>query len=132
MRKVTRKRFIAVICWFVAINLSLAPVVHASIIMFDGTDHQSASIGHNCDQEITDLKGSSTHQHDGHMKGAAKMDSEHGNGTTCKLLCSVSVSVLNQGNISTFGFEKSIRWLLIDTPALNPSFLSRLERPPKP
>ena len=130
MRKVTRKRFIAVICWFVAINLSLAPVVHASIIMFDGTDHQSASIGHNCDQEIADLKGGSTHQHDGHMKGAAKMDCEHG--TTCKLLCSISVSVLNQGNISAFGFEKPNRWLLIDTPALKASILTRLERPPKP
>ena len=130
MRKVKRKRFIAVICFIVAINLSLAPVAHASMIMFGEMDNQSVSIGHSCDQEIVDLRGNSTHQHDEHKKGAAKMDCE--NGTTCKLLCSVSVSVLNQGNVSATGFEKSNRWLIIDTPALNSSFLSRLERPPRP
>jgi hypothetical protein len=129
MRKVTRKRFIAVICCLVAINLSLAPVVHASMIMFGGTDNQSVNIGHNCDQEIVDLKGSSTHQHDEHMKGTVKMDCEHG--TTCKLLCSVSVSVLNKGSFSAPGIEKSIQWFPIDTPDLKISFLSRLEKPPK-
>lgn len=126
MRKVTRKRFIAVICYFVAITLSLAPVAHASLVVLDGSVNQSVENGHNCDQQAIDLENSSTHEH---MKGAVTTDCEHG--TTCKLLCSASVSVSHEENISTLSTINSNRWLPIDISALKSSFLSRLERPPK-
>ena len=129
MRKATRKRFITFICYLVAINLSLAPLAHASLVMFDGSVNQSVEIGHHCDQQTIDLEHSSTHQHNEQTKGAVKTDCEHG--TTCKLICSASVSVLHAGTISPIGLEKSNRWNLIDTPALHSSFLSRLDKPPK-
>jgi hypothetical protein len=129
MRKVTRKRFIAVICYFVATTLSLAPVAHASLVVLDGSVNQSVENGHNCDQQAIDLKNSSTHQHNEHMKGAVTTGCEHG--TTCKLLCSASVSVSHEENISALSTINSNRWLPIDISALKSSFLSRLERPPK-
>ena len=119
MRKVTRKRFIAVICFIVAINLSLAPVAHASLALFNNSETQSAGVGHNHDQGASALKDGSTHQHMEHVNGGMKMDCE--NGATCKILCSVSISVLQHGNISTTGIDLSNRWFSIATPSLKSS-----------
>ena len=130
MRKVTRKRFIAVICFFVAINLSLAPVAHASLALLVDSETQSTEMSYNFDQSASTLKNNSTHQHKEHVKGGMKIDCE--DGTTCEILCSVSVSVPHQGNLSTAGIDLSNRWFAINTPSLKPSFLSRLERPPRP
>jgi hypothetical protein len=130
MRKVTRKRFIAVISYLVAINLSFAPMAHASLTLFDGSVNQSVETSNNCDQSSTDLKEDSTYQHKDHVKGGMMMDCE--NGATCEILCSVSVSVLHQGNISIAGYGQLNRWFTIYTPTLKSSFLSRLERPPRP
>ena len=127
MRKVSRKRFISVICCFVAVSLSFAPVAHAALVIFEGSPVQSIkNIQHN-DKSIAALHDGSTHQHKEQMQSAVDCE----NGTTCEILCSASISVLHQDNLSVPGFENPNRWLSHDTLALKSSFLSRLDRPPR-
>jgi len=127
MRKITRKRFISVICCFVAVSLSFAPVAHAALVIFDGLPVQGIEISLHHDTSVTAVQDGSTHQHQ--ELGQSGVDCE--NGTTCKILCSASLSVLHHNNLSVSGFEKSFRWFSLDTLALKSSFLSRLERPPR-
>ena len=127
MRKVTRKRFISVICCFVAVSLSFAPVAHAALVIFDGSPVQSIETSQHHDKSVTAPQDGSTHQHKDQMQSAVGCE----NGTTCEILCSASISVLNQHNLSAPGFENSNRWVSHDTLPLKSSFLSRLDRPPR-
>ena len=127
IRKVTRKRFISVICCFVAVSLSFAPVAHAALMLFDGSPVQDIEISLHHDTSVAALPDGSTHQHQ--QQGQAGVDCEKG--TTCKILCSASVSVLPHNDLSAPGFEKSFHWFAVDTLALKSSFLSRLEKPPR-
>ena len=130
MLKVTRKRLSTLIYCLVAMNLLLAPVAHASIMTLSET-HNHTSTDHHCDSDKADLLSavSSKNQHGNHMNGNMSMNCDNGN--TCKVLCSISVSMLYPGDSSIIGFEKPNRWHLKNPPSLRSSFLSRLERPPR-
>lgn len=125
MGKATRKRLGILIYCLVVMNLLLAPVAHASMLVF-GTDNETVSLHDDCDQEPGAGSG---HEPANATHETANMDCEHG--INCQLLCSISLSTLNQGAVSVPESEKSNRWLPSGTSELNSSFLSRLERPPR-
>ena len=127
MRKATRNRFIAIISFMVAISLSLAPVAHASLVMFDADSNKTTELGYNSDLGVAD---SSFHQHLESANDTGKSECDQNTG--CKMLCSVSVSVLPNMSDPSLSIEKSNRWFSADIVELKPSFLSRLDRPPRP
>ena len=129
MQKLTRKRFIKFICYFVAVNLCFAPLAHASMVMLDGSLMEHAEMSHPCDNGSADLEDGSSFLHKETVQAATKMDCDHD--VSCKILCSITVSALHQDNFSAPGFEKSTRWFPVDNPAPKSSFLFRLERPPR-
>ena len=113
-----------------AMNLVLAPVAHASVMMFSQAGSTETAMDNNFDSEVIGAPDNSVQQLDSHEGGAMNMGCT--SGATCKLLCSISVSVIHPGDSSATGVENSNRWLLSDFPPIRSSFSSRLERPPRP
>ena len=130
MLSVTRRRLRTLISCLVAVNLMIAPVAHASVMMFSETHTTSMSANHSCDSQEVDLvsKVVSTTQNASQMNGDMGMDCEHG--TNCKVLCSISVSAL-YSNSPLSAIENTSHWLLVESPSSKSSILSRLERPPR-
>ena len=125
MRRNTRKRLIAAICYLLATSLSFAPVAHASSAMYSGFPMQAASLGQHCDQ---DPGASGEHSHSGHSNGAADANCEHG--SACEILCSASLSILNDGD-TLAGMVDSNRWKPTESRDSIPTFSFRLDKPPR-
>ena len=130
MPKVTRKPFIAIVSLMVVISLSLAPVAHASLLVFHAALDEGVEMGQPCDQAAAGIAGGSSHQHQEQANSPLTTDCDHG--STCELLCSVSVSTNPHMNPYTLQIEGPIQWISHDMLALKSSFLSRLDRPPRP
>ena len=129
MINLTRKRFTTILCYFVALNLSLAPVVNASVGMLGGSSNEVVDVDRKCVQHSSDLMDGSNLQHQLAMKVMQEMDCEHD--TSCKILCSVSFSALQSGSIEVLEVSQFSQWLLIDISSFESSYLSRLKRPPR-
>lgn len=129
MINLTGKRFTTILCYFLALNLSLAPVVNASVGMFGGSSNEVVDVDRKCVQHSSDLMNDSNSQHQIAMKGMQDMDCEHG--TSCKILCSVSFSALQSGSAEVLGVSYFSQWLLIDISSFESLYLSRLKRPPR-
>lgn len=127
MCKPTRRHFTAFLSFILAVSLSLAPVAHASLALSEVPSNTSAELGHPCEESIADAASQHQHQPDGN--GAQNLDCDHG--TTCKVLCSVSVSVMPGMDFLLSSFEKSNRWSPAEISAHQSLFLSRLDKPPK-
>ncbi|MDH3636700.1 MAG: hypothetical protein OES20_18585 [Gammaproteobacteria bacterium] len=112
-----------------AINLLAAPMVHASWVILDGPAEQGLDTSHRCKHVIEEADRVSAQLLQEAVDTAGEMQCEHG--STCKVLCGISASMLHQ-ECALSAFDKSDRWLPTNTPALESSFLSRLERPPRP
>ena len=127
MCKPTRRHFTAFLSFILAVSLSLAPVVHASLALSEVPSNTSAELGHHCKETVAEAAAQHQHQPDGN--GAQNLDCEHG--AICKVLCSVSVSVMPGMNVHLSNFEKSNRWSPAEISAHQSSFLSRLDKPPR-
>ena len=111
-----------------AINLLAAPMVYASPVILDGPAEQSVDAGHRCKPIIDEADRVSAQLLQEAVNETGEMQCEHS--STCKVLCGLSASILHQ-EVAPSSFDKSDRWLPTDTLAVNSSFLSRLERPPR-
>lgn len=129
MRVTIRKRLARLICCMMAINLLAAPMVHASWVILDDPAEQGVDTSHRCKHVIEEADRVSAQLLQEAVNASGDMQCEHG--STCKILCGISVSMLHQ-EFALSAFDKSDRWLPTDTLAVKPSFLSRLERPPRP
>lgn len=129
MRTMTHKQMTKIICYFLAASFSFTHVVNASSAFLDNPKSEAAEMDHKCTSISPDLTTGSILQHQAAMKGALNMDCEHG--ATCKILCSISLSVPYPESIDASGFDRSNQWLLVDTPSFTSSFPSLLDRPPK-
>jgi hypothetical protein len=112
-----------------AINLLAAPMVHASWVILDGPAEQGVDTSHRCKHVIDEADRVAAQLLREAVDTAGEKQCEHG--STCKVLCGISATMLHQ-KCALSTFDKSDRWLPTNTPALKPSFLSRLERPPRP
>ena len=128
MRVTIRKRLARLICCMMAINLLAAPMVHASWVILDGPAEQGLDTSHRCKHVIEEADRVSAQLLQETANAAAEMPCEHG--STCKVLCGISASMLHQ-ECTLSAFDESDRWLPTDTLAVKSSFLSRLERPPR-
>ena len=128
MRVTIRKRLVRLICCMMAVNLMAAPMVHASWVILDGPAEQGVDTGHHCKPVIDAADRASTQLLQEAVNAGGERQCEHG--STCKVLCGISASMLHQ-DAALSAFEKSDRWLPTDTLAVKSSFLSRLERPPR-
>jgi len=129
MRVTIRKRLARLICCMMAINLLAAPMVHASWVILDGPAEQGVDTSHRCKHVIDEADRVSAQLLREAVDAAGEMQCEHG--STCKVWCGISASMLHQ-DCAPSVFDKSDRWLPTDMLAVKSSFLSRLERPPRP
>jgi len=104
-------------------------MVHASWVILDGPAEQGVDSSHRCKHVIEEADRLSAPQLQEAVNTAGEMQCEHG--STCKVLCGLSASMLHQ-EVALSAFDNSDRWLPTDTLAVKSSFLSRLERPPRP
>lgn len=120
--------FRTIVCYLIAAGLSLSPITHASIALFDGPPNSHAQVEEPCHQTLADGLNSSSHQHDSQLMDTST-DFDHG--STCKILCGVSVSVLQRLKLHNMSTEKSNRWVSFHLMTIYSSFLSRLDKPPR-
>ena len=124
-----RNRLKTFVCCLVAMNLVLAPVAHASVMMFSQAGSTETAMDNNFDSEVIGAPDNSVQQLDSHEGGAMNMGCT--SGATCKLLCSISVSMIHSGDSLVTGVANSNRWLLDDLSPVRSLFSSRLKRPPR-
>lgn len=123
-----RTRLARLICCMVAINLLAAPMVHASWITFGDSAQLGGESNHRCDHVIDEAGEVSAAVSQEAANAPGETECEHG--STCKVLCAISASMLHQ-ECALSVFDRSDRWLSGDVLSLKSSFLSRLERPPR-
>ena len=132
MRRTIPKFLTRIICCVLAINLLVAPVVHASWVILDGSAEQSmnqvADMSHRCKQALAEVEVGSAESLPETASAAGESECEHGG--TCKVLCSFSASMQHHNGALT-NFDKTSHWFSAQSLALKYTFLSRLERPPR-
>jgi hypothetical protein len=90
MRSSHRKRFVEYLCCLLVINLLVAPVTHASLIMpAEGPGQDSAANQPHCKQIAAVNIESAAMQLELNENGDGQPQCDHAE--TCKLLCSVAL-----------------------------------------
>ena len=128
MRRAVKQRFMKFVSYLIVINLSLVPVAHASMSSLSIAPDQMM-VEHDCDQSGALKTDHANHPHKNKMTESSEGPCEHG--SACKILCSISISMINQENGTTSEFKKVNRWITSETPPVQSTIRFRLERPPK-
>jgi hypothetical protein len=126
MRNVLKLRQIKTICYLIAACLLLTPMAHATFMWIDADVSLSQETEQPCHEDSVKFDRQTTMSH-----GPMSSDTECNHNGICKMHCSASFSALPFLGVDSSDQNDSNIWKAPKKTTLPPSFLTRLDKPPR-
>ena len=125
MKGLFQYRLTEIISLLIVVCLSFSPIANGAMVSASPDSHASIDVEHLCDHTVNhDIQKSASSI----FVTAQNNSCEHS--PSCNLLCSIAIE-LTAINVFTLTQEKVISWSAMGYLNLKPSFLSRLDKPPR-
>ena len=125
MEGVIRHRLTKIISLLIILCLSFSPIANGAMVSTSADSHVSIDVEHRCDHAVNhEIQKTAL----SNIVTAQDNSCEHS--PSCHLLCSIGIE-LSVIDVFTLTQEKAITWSAMGYLNLKPSFLSRLDKPPR-
>ena len=132
MRVMLKKRLLKLCCYVLTASISLSPVVHASYMaLLDAdSDHiiQEVQAGHT---HTHSAEGSVNCHHQEFDVADAMESCDHDSGMSCKMLCTVSISIVPTESVGGMPSNRPDKWLVESASQRIQSIPLSLFKPPR-
>jgi hypothetical protein len=124
MKGLVRHRLTSIISFLIVVCLSFSPIANGSMLSASPDSpetHASVDSEHQCHHMVA------------YSTSSISINTQNNNcehSPSCSLLCSIAVE-LSVIDVFTLAQEKTVTWSAMAYLNLKPSFLSRLDKPPK-